>query len=130
MSYGNRNHILGVFNLSKLSFHCIFVIKHTWVGPTIRAKSHQHIFLWLSSTALFTLHTTRSQLYFHTTTSSSLPLPYPHLLTHTVTNQSLANPHRPNLGNTLLAPLHRSSFPTSFSAFSPLRRYFIHLIFW
>ena len=127
MSYGNWKHILGVFKLSKLSFHGILVNKHTWVGPTIRAKSHQRIFQRLSSMALFTLHTTRSQLHIHTTTSLSLPLPYPYLLTHTITNQSSANPHCPNLGNTLLAPLHQSSSSTSFSTFSPLQRYFIHL---
>ena len=102
-------------------------ITHTWVGPTVRAKSLQHIFWWLSSTSLFTLHTTRSQLHFHTTTSSSLPLPCPYLLTHIVTDRSSANPCHPDLENTLLAPLHRSSSLTFFSAFSPLRRYFIHL---
>ena len=79
----------------------------------------------LSSTD--TLHTTRSQLHFHTTTGPSLPLPCPHLLKHAVTDWSSANPRRPDLGNTLLMPLQRSSSPTSFSTFSPLRRHFIHL---
>ena len=79
----------------------------------------------LSSTD--TLHTTRSQLHFHTTTGPSLPLPCPHLLKHVVTDWSSANPRRPDLGNTLLMPLQRSSSPTSFSTFSPLQRHFIHL---
>ena len=79
----------------------------------------------LSSTD--TLHTTRSQLHFHTTIGPSLPLPCPHLLKHAVTDWSSANSRRPDLGNTLLMPLQRSSSPTSFSTFSPLRRHFIHL---
>ena len=127
MSYENWKHILAVFSFHNSVFNGIFVNKHTCVGPTIRVKSHQRVFWSFLQRTPFTLHTTRSQLHFHTTTSPSLPLPCPHLLTHVVTDRSSANPCCPNLENTILALLYRSSSPTSFSTFSPLRRYFIHL---
>ena len=44
MSYRNWKHILSVFRLSKLSFHGILVIKHTYMGPTVRVTSHQCTF--------------------------------------------------------------------------------------
>ena len=130
MSYENWKHILVIFNFYNFVFNGISVNKHTWVGPTIKVKSHQRVFwgsLQRTPFTLHTLHTTRSQLHFHTTTSPSLPLPCPHLLTHAVTNRNSANPRRPDLRNTVLVLLHQSSSPTSFLAFSPLRRYFIHL---
>ena len=39
ISYGNWKYILGVFKLSKLSFHGILVNKQTWLGPTSLVKS-------------------------------------------------------------------------------------------
>nr|POE52972.1 hypothetical protein CFP56_69419 [Quercus suber] len=69
------------------------------------------------------LSSTRSLLHLHTTTSPWKPLPCPHLLMHTVTDRSSANPCCPDLRNVVLhAPLHRSSPPTFFSIFSPIRR--------
>ena len=49
MSCRNWKHILGVFKLWKLSFHGILVNKQTWLGHTVKGKSHQaHLFLLLS----------------------------------------------------------------------------------
>ena len=47
MNYGNLKHILGVFSFQNSISNGIFIIKYTWVGPTIRAKSHQRVF-WCS----------------------------------------------------------------------------------
>ena len=83
--------------------------------------------LMLSSTD--TLHISHYQIitpfsYHHKSElASALPSP-PHARSHWL---KLNQPALPDLENTLLTPLHRSSSPTSFLAFSPLRRYFIHL---
>ena len=39
MSYGNRKHILGVFNLWKQSYNGILVTKHSYMGPISLVKS-------------------------------------------------------------------------------------------
>ena len=115
ISYGNWKHILSVFKLWKQSYDDIFVIKPTYMRPTVSAKSHQCVFWWLSSTALFTLHTTKSQLHFHTTTSPSLPLPCPHLLLHYFTDWSSADLHH-WVTITQLGMRHCTDLPlTSFS---------------
>ena len=55
MSYGNWKHILGVFSFHNLVSNDIFVIKHTFMGPTARDKSLQvYLFLLLSYSFFFT----------------------------------------------------------------------------
>ena len=95
MSYENWKHILGVFKLSKLSFHGILIIKHTYIGPTVWATSHQRTF-WYYLQWLSPSMGTKSLLHLHTTIFFSGKLFY-HL--HTTTDRSLDPPSSPYFQN-------------------------------
>ena len=54
------------FQFLKLSFYGIFIIKHTYMGPTVSAKSHQPTF-WYYLQRLSSSIGTKSLLHLHTT---------------------------------------------------------------
>ena len=125
MSYENWKHILGVFKLSKLSFHGILIIKHTYIGPTVWATSHQRTFWyylqWLSPSmgtkSLLHLHTTiffSGKLYYHlhTTTDRSLDPPSSPYFQNQETNFSIQTISKTNLNPKQTQPqLHKNQTP-------------------
>ena len=127
------------FQFPKLSFHGIFVIKHTCMGPIVSAKSHQHTFWyylqWLSSSmgtrSLLHLYTTIFFFFFFFFFFSFFFFwgKLYHYL-HTTTNRSLDPPssfflgklyhHRSELRPTIFSLLPDSTVGTIISVLDPL----------
>ena len=126
------------FQFPKLSFHGIFVIKHTCMRPIVSAKSHQHTFWyylqWLSSSmgtrSLLHLYTTIFFFFFFFFFSFYFFWGKLYHYLHTTTDRSLDPPssfflgklyhHRSELRPTIFSLLPDSTVGTIISVLDPL----------